>query len=403
MSYLQTSVMSYGVEADLVWVAQDNKEANPGFMVDSDDINDEAAKFGWQANYYGKYSHTYLPTDKSTTDYNTVSSFIENSAYYQSAPLKYKNDTTEGAINSIMGMGFAGLATSSNTPSVITTPLQNALFTDTYKSKTNEDKTKHYGGWYKYGNETELYAYIKTLASVADIQKMATNLGAANEDAPFTTNVVDVVKRTTFQDGDPEVVAKLKLNGKEVVSGQALTPEVLRARLLGGKQTIENQTIDYTTVNWGLEGYKTIAGEDTIKDLFTRFGGEDGVAKELYATDADRHAMRVTSDSTGANNYAKMMVIQLNNADFREHGNKGEADYRTAVQNLNYALTGNKDDYTLLNYIAVQYAQQSSLQTQATNDVVKTILGDDNKVTVYDRRLNDKLGPTWVKDYKATN
>ena len=384
MEYLKTSVMSYGVEADLVWICEDNKDANPDFLTDASTVAGEAAKFGWQPNYFGKYSYTYLPTANMTSaNAPAPSSYIDNTAYYQAAPLKYD------ASNTILGMGFAGLATSSNSPSVITSTLQNALFTETYKSKTNPTKSEHFGGWYKYGDLTKLEEYIKTLSSVADIQKIATNLGAANEDSEFTSNVVDVVKRTTFQDGDPEI-GKLKLNGKDVVAGQALTPDVLKARLLGGSQTIEQTTIDYTT--WGLESYKNMTGKSTIiSNLFTRFGGLDGVAAELYDVHSNRHAMRVTSESATAGNYAKMMVIQLNNDDFKD------------VASLNTALTGDATDYELLNYIAVQYAQQSSLQTQATNDVVKTILGDDNKVTVYDRRLNDKLGPTWVKDYKATN
>ena len=398
IDYLQTSVMSYGVEADLVWVTEDNKDANPNF-VNTDDISD----FGWKENYDGKYSYTYLPTDGSSSEeetYNTPSTYADNSAYYQAAPLKYGTE----AGNSMLGMGFAGLVTSSSAPAVITSTLQNALFTDTYKSKVTIDagtgtKDQHLGGWYKYGSPEKLVEYIKTLSSVADIQKMATNLGAANEDPLFTANVVDVVKRATFQSGDPE----LKVTGTPFKDGQALTPEVLRARLLGGnKVKVQGIEVDYDT--WGLTYYYETS-EDLVNDLFTRFGGADlatgnsnGVAQELYAVDSNRHAMRVTSDETGGT-YAKMMVIQLNNADFQ----KNEEKDWSAVQNLNYALTGDEDDYTLLNYIAVQYAQQASLQTQATNDVVKTILGDDNKVTVYDRRLNDKLGSTWVKNYKATN
>ena len=385
MDYLQTSVMSYGVEADLVWVAEDNKDANPDFL-NNDTVPNE---FGWKSNYLGKYSYTYLPTKDATEDtYNNVSTYVDNSAYYEAAPLTYDTNQT------ILGMGFEGLATSSSSPAVLTSTLQNALFTDTYKSKVslNADglKDKHYGGWYKYGTLEKLTEYIGTLSSVADIQKIATNLGAANEDSDFTSYVVDVVKRTSFQDGDPEITAKLKLNDKEVAVGQALTPDVLKARLLGGEQTIENQKINYD--RWGIASYKKMTGkQDIIDNLFTRFGGENGIAKELYDINSTRHAMRTTSDAATAGNYAKLMVIQLNNDDFKD------------VATLNKALTGSETDYTLLNYIAVQYAQQSSLQTQATNDVVKTILGDDNKVTVYDRRFNDKLGPTWVKNYKATN
>ena len=109
--------------------------------------------------------------------------------------------------------------------------------------------------------------------------------------------------------------------------------------------------------------------------------------------------MPSTSDASTASQYARMMVIQLNYDDFQPATISG-TEY-TALENLCYALSGTlakKDaanfDTTLLNYIAVQYAQVSSLQNQATNDIVKTILGTDNKVTVYDRRLNDKLGPT---------
>jgi hypothetical protein len=44
----------------------------------------------------------------------------------------------------------------------------------------------------------------------------------------------------------------------------------------------------------------------------------------------------------------------------------------------------------LLQYLIVQAAMDSTLQEQTIDDVIKQIL--PNKITVYDRRLNDKLG-----------
>ena len=351
MKYLQTSVMSYGVEADLVWVAQDDRNANPSFMNDTTLTN----IYGWKQNYMGKYDGTYLHNRGSTGP----SSYIANSAYSQSAPLKY------GASSSMMGMGFAGLATSSSSPSSITTTLQNALFTDTYRSKTDSGKTKHYGGWFKYGSMEKLETYINKLSSVADIQKLATNLGAANEDPLFTSHVLDVVKRTTFQDGDPEITAA----NTPFKVGQALSAEVLKNRLLGVKNAkYGDATVNYVTAEWGLNWYCYVDPsanpkvlKDEIKELFTRFGGADlstgvsnGIAQELYDVNSGSHAMPSTSDASTASQYARMMVIQLNYDDFQPATISG-TEY-TALENLCYALGGTlakKDaanfDTTLLN------------------------------------------------------
>ena len=76
------------------------------------------------------------------------------------------------------------------------------------------------------------------------------------------------------------------------------------------------------------------------------------------------------------------------------------------IKNLdNFKARFNNNDAVInqfLSLLVAQYASNSSLQSQATSDVIKTIY-KGNKITVYDRRLNDKLGQTWVKDYKETN
>jgi hypothetical protein len=56
---------------------------------------------------------------------------------------------------------------------------------------------------------------------------------------------------------------------------------------------------------------------------------------------------------------------------------------------------------------------QTALEWQNTgslyNNVMKAVLtavaayGSDGKATVFDRRFNDQLGSSWVKDYKSKN
>ena len=52
--------------------------------------------------------------------------------------------------------------------------------------------------------------------------------------------------------------------------------------------------------------------------------------------------------------------------------------------------------------IAVQYALTSSIKTQALQDVVNVIFKKE-KLSVFDRRFNDQLGQSWVKDWKPSN
>ena len=86
------------------------------------------------------------------------------------------------------------------------------------------------------------------------------------------------------------------------------------------------------------------------------------------------------------------MVIQLNSEDV------------SSYKHLLAALGGENSDEakTLLNMIAVQYALTSSIKTQAIQDVVSVVFGKQ-KITVYDRRFNDQLGQSWVKDWKPSN
>ncbi|MCF0227326.1 MAG: hypothetical protein HUJ52_00715, partial [Malacoplasma sp.] len=348
MEYLRTSVVSYGTEADLVWVAKDNIDANTTFRADTA----IATTYGWQQNYLGKYSQTYLKTTSGSTQNPT--SYSENDVYFQAAPLTYDNAGTNATI---LGMGFAGLVTSASAPSAITSSLQDAIFTDTYNTKTDSTKADHFGGWNKYVSYPRLIEFIDNLASTADIQKLATNLGAANEDQDFMSKVVDIVNRTTFQDGDPEIEAE----GTIYKSTYAVPPSVMKARLLGGKQTFDGITVDYSEKEWGLASYclqdDTKAYDETTnpvideaKDLFAKYG-EKGVAKELYDKNSSSHAMRATADSETAGEYAKMMVIQLNVDDFK--------DVESLLKAISVETSG-AYDYTLLNYIAVQYAQLSS-------------------------------------------
>jgi hypothetical protein len=116
--------------------------------------------------------------------------------------------------------------------------------------------------------------------------------------------------------------------------------------------------------------------------MFERFGDSSSVAEVCDGDDVQNvvHTIKV-SDDAASNDFARVMVIQLNSNDV------------SSYENLIAALggEGSNEAKTLLNMIAVQYALTSSIKTQAIQDVVSVVFGRQ-KLTVFDRRYNDQLG-----------
>ena len=116
--------------------------------------------------------------------------------------------------------------------------------------------------------------------------------------------------------------------------------------------------------------------------MFKRFGDSTSAAEVCDGDDVQNvvHTIKV-SDDAASNDFARVMVIQLNSND------------ASSYNNLISALGGKNSDEAkiLLNMIAVQYALTSSIKTQALQDVVNVIFRKD-KLTVFDRRFNDQLG-----------
>lgn len=386
MDYLK-SYLPYGTEGDLVWLTEDNINGNPNFG--SDDYNNKIGDyFIYSSNYNGNYDSTYLPTSAIS---NGIKTYIANSAYYNYAPLPFMDTTSTPQQHSVtnFAMGFAGLVTSSSSTSAITSNISKALFTDTYNTKV--DNNKHIGGWNKYTNLTELTDYIKKLNSITDIQNITNNLAAANKDNDFTNYVVNwVVNRNTYQANDPEVLAEKAEVGKPV------TPKVMRERLLGISDNSEI-TSKYAQERIGLQNYydDLTTGEnhkDIVNNLFAKFGdaNQNGTGAKLLYNDTTTSHLIYTDDNSA--NVARVAVIQLNSTDVIDQ------DHLLKALNFNNTDTAKYIFYA----IASQIAMNSTLQTQALNEVINTQL-DGNKFTVYDRNFNDDLTQMWVKDWKSTN
>ena len=368
--HLSNNVIRYGDEADLVWVSKENISCVPTYETDQASIADEiSASFNFKSNYYGQYSNTYF--NNGGGDNDTPSNFSTNDAYYKFAPIPNGSGWTQA-------MGFAGLVTSSSTTSPITTNISNQIFKNAYYTK-RDSTGQTSGGWYKYGDLDTLKKKIELCSGLKDVTDLANNLAEANSDPDFTNNVKSIVNRSFYSDGDPEVAA-----GTAKV-GEPISVPVLRARLAGTDQM-------YKDINWGLETYCNDHTE-LVNSMFKRFGDSTSAAEVCDGDDVQNvvHTIKV-SDDAASNDFARVMVIQLNSNDV------------SSYNNLISALGGKNSDEAkiLLNMIAVQYALTSSIKTQALQDVVNVIFRKD-KLTVFDRRFNDQLGQSWVKDWKPSN
>lgn len=367
--HLSNNVIRYGDEADLVWVSEENISCVPTYETDQTSIANEISKnFSLKNNYYGQYSNTYFNNGSAN---DTPSNFATNDAYYKFAPIPNGSGWTQA-------MGFAGLVTSSNTTSPITTNISDQIFKNAYYTKRASDG-QILGGWYKYGDLTTLKQKVELCSGVKDITDLVNNLAEANSDPVFTNNVKSIVNRSFYSDGDPEVVA-----GTAKV-GEPISISVLKARLTGANAM-------YKDKHWGLEWYCE-KEPDLVNNMFKRFGDNTSVAQVCDGNDVQNitHTIKV-SDDAASNDYARVMVIQLNSNDV------------SSYQNLINALGGesSSEAKTLLNMIAVQYALTSSIKTQALQDVVNVIFKKE-KLSVFDRRFNDQLGQSWVKDWKPSN
>ena len=391
INYLKQNVLKNGQEANLVWLVKDNIHCNPDFINNDLYGNDYEKFFKWQNNFNGIFSNRYLHVDNNIAD-ATPTSYVDNSSYYQYAPMPIGMGAWEKQV-----MGYVGLVTESNTPNTITTNISDQLFHNGYYSKRLNNGL-HLGGWYKYINYENLIALIKGKSSIIDLKNIADELIQGNKYPWFTQYVYDIVNHTTYQAGDPEVVAEVASVGEPVLSN------IVQERFLGGSYQHTNKngaavTINYDDIQWGLNYYwNQELTQIDINNLFWRFGDANG-ASELCDGDnlmSISHTIKLSNDEANANDYARIYTIQLNYDDISSYdklfsalGGDGDPDVQESAQ-------------TLLDLITVQFALNSSNQTHAIQEVIKTVY-NNNKITVFDRRLNDNLGQIWVKNWKATN
>lgn len=377
--YLSNTVLNGKALGYFTWLSEDNTISNPDFRNDGtyDTI------FGWQTNYNGKFNSTYINPE---TPYEKPSSYVSNSDYYKFAKIPGSSTSFQ--------MGYTGLVTENNVPSSITDNIKKAMFTNSYYSNMIVDgSTKHHlGGWYGYGDFQSIIDRFDGIGSITDLKQVCNSLETTNKDIDFVEKVSSLIDRTTYVDGDPEINPEDKSAPKV---GDYVTLSVMKDRILGRKQVYKDR-------GWGIINYaqydeesKTV-GNTTVADLLkpaqTNAATGD-FAMQIYNGDAidptPSHLIDMNSDSSAQQ--ARVAVVQICSNDIKNLDNfKARFNNNDAVINQ------------FLSLLVAQYASNSSLQSQATSDVIKTIY-KGNKITVYDRRLNDKLGQTWVKDYKETN
>lgn len=379
IDYLQNNVIHYGDDANLVWISEENTDCNPEFNVDKATINDEViGRFGFQKNYYGQYSNTYFNNSGSDDKPN---SFTTNDAYYKCAPMP-TNKGTGTTTEWVDAMGYVGLVTPSNTASPITSAISDQIFKNAYYTKREEagSKISHKGGWYKYISWEKLLENINKCSGITDVIDLVNNLANDLTESDFANHVKDIASRSFYEESDPEVINGLAKAGDPV----SLT--ALKDRVIGDKDMYKN-------INWGLTKYKE-DHSDIVSDMFKRFGDNESVAEVCNGNDTQniKHTIKTITDEA-TYNQARIMVLQLNNTDVSSYDDLlaalGGADHPDGAK-------------ALINLIAVQYAMDSSIKNLALQDVIKKNF-DGNKLTVYDRRFNDKLGRVWVKDWKASN
>ena len=369
INYLKDNVIRYGDDANIVWISEENTDCVPDFNVDQATIKDEVNKnFSFQKNYYGQYSNTYFNNSGSS---DTPSSFITNDAYYRSAPMPTKGTGTN--TEWVDAMGYVGLVTSSDTTSPITSAISDQIFKNAYYTKREivDNNVVRKGGWYKYIDFDTLISKIRICSGIKDVTDLVDNLANDLSEPDFTNYVKAIASRSFYEESDPEVVA-----GTAKI-GDPINRDVLIDRVIGDKDI-------YKDVNWGLTKYKE-NNEDLVNSMFQPFGNKDSVAEVCNGNDTQniKHTIKTVTDDE-AHNQARVMVLQLNSNDVSSlGGSSGGAE-------------------TLINLIAVQYAMNSSIKNLALQDVIKVNFNGE-KITVYDRRLNDKLGRVWVKDWKSTN
>lgn len=394
-------------EADLVWVAQDNIDINPSFKTEKN-VNEY---FKWQENYDGNYDDRYMPKDSNSETVDTPNSYVSNSSYYVYAPMQYKDENNNVQWNNF-AMGFAGLNIDGKTNGAVTSAISDAIFNKTYYSKITKDgnNINHLGGWNKFISIDKVYEYLTSKSgSVSDINEAISQISSNNSDPNFTRIVIDIANRTTFTDGDPELDPQNQKDVPEWSGYKAgdYIPAFIREQRLQGKDydnksdhynPSEHKQINekvqeiYQNKGWGLKWYETNHNTE-IKNLLTKFGDSTSGVQQLFNGDAsmDSHLITYSSDTSDKRSRARVAVLQLNREDVKDTTTLLKA--LGSDSNSTYAKT-------LLNLIAVQFAMDSANQSNAI-DAVKDMFKD--KFTVFDRRLNDALGQSWVKDWKSSN
>ena len=368
IDYLKKNVIRYGEDGNIVWIAKEDTVCVPTFNNDNDEnsISGEInSYFNLKPNYYGQYSNTYF---NNAGENDKPDSYVANEAYYRFAPVPVGNKVWTDA------MGYVGLVTITDSMSPITSTISDQIFKNAYyaKRKSNGENDR-YGGWYKYGSYNTLLEKIDICSGVKDLTDLVNNLASDLLEPDFTRNVKTIVSRSFYEDGDPEV------EKGDAKVGDPISLAVLKKRMLGEESL-------YYEKGWGLKKYEE-DHKTLISNMFKRFGDGESVAEICNSDDIQKinHTIRISNDETHVE--ARVLVMQLNNNDV------------SSYDNLYAALGNNKQ---LINMLVLQYAMNSSIQNLALQDVIKENFNGE-KITVYDRRFNDKLGRVWVKDWKSTN
>lgn len=334
--------------------------------------------FGFQSNYLGKFDKTYQSTnvDKEGHPYDdaVTSGFISNPYYYHFAPLPYTTTGTESTPSTMatldMGMGFVGIQTSSSSPEldsevsdIIFSRNNKHLYNSVQNATTDQLGTKGEGSLYQYGSKANLKGLIQDNHSIESIKSYALAIENAIPYNPNFEVIISQIKNGKKSDGTP-------LSGWKEYSDLLLS-------------AFDSKT----------ENVDPIITDDMFKGFNFKTGGLGGV--QLKSNDSTYgSAIKL---STGE--FVRAYMIQFSKNDLV--GTDDEV-YKNLIHIFGSTSDTGGVGEEILKTIAVQYALKSNIQSSAITDIIKEVF-DGQKVTVYDRRLNDQLGDTWVINWKHSN
>ena len=351
--------------AVIAWDAKDYSELNADFAKEAAETQSGSNTtyeniFGYNSNYLGAYDYIYKNINLSEGTVPYTKGFIKNDSYWNFAQMPYLSGRTTKSINA---MGFVGLQTSkssSNLPTEVSNILFNKNDKKFYNCVVNNSSDNGYGSLYAYKSKENLKNMITSSWSIEEIKSASEYISIA-----IPTN-------NTFEKINSQIQDGKKSDGTKLV-----TADDYRNLLLEAFEPSANVFKD--SYFYGYNFAQSSTGSQAL-----------GAAQLKSSLSSEGCAIHTTN---GAD---RVYAIQINHYDLLE-----DASYSSVSQHLIDLLGGETIGKSVLNSLVVQYAMKSTIQTRALDDVIKQVFGD-NKVIVYDRRLNDALGQDWVQNWKKT-